>query len=88
MIYKFRAECQPDVDALTTLLGDKLINLQAAIEDPAHPDLVCTIEVVPTLTLESLKNTMAKVEDGYIMYETVALTDQYTGERNFEHRYV
>ena len=39
------------------------------------------------MSLEELRTNMGKVIDGHVMYQTVAIKDEYTGERDFSLNY-
>jgi hypothetical protein len=82
-VFKFRAECMRDV-------GEVLLRVHASevrIEAIAHdlPDVVATL-TAPRITgkpldLASFKAVLAEIADGRFMVETVALAEEYTGER-------
>lgn len=80
-IYCFRAECQPDVDELRSLLGgcfDKI----TIVNSPPFPDV--EVELETELSLEELRAVMRRVVDGHVMGQTVASRDEYTGERGYD----
>ena len=76
--YRFRAECQRDVDNLRDLLGVKIGKI-TMVQEPPFPDVEVGIET--GLSLEELVAAMRHVDDGHVMVETVAQADVYTGER-------
>ena len=80
--YKFRAECQPDIDALFELLpAENLLNWNVSPAFGAQfPDRVCEIEL-SGMMLDDLKKVIEKIPDGHVMLETVAELKDYTGER-------
>ena len=80
--YKFRAECQPDIDALFELIpSENIVTWTVSPEFSAqYPDRVCEIEL-SGMMLEDLKRLMRKIPDGHVMLETVAELKNYTGER-------
>jgi len=80
--YKFRAECQPDIDALFELLPpENVLWWQVSLAFGAQfPDRVCEIEL-SGMMLDDLKNVISKIPDGHVMLETVAELKDYTGER-------
>ncbi len=82
--YKFRSECQFDIDRLFELIpGDNLIWWKIEPEPGliGLPDRVCELEL-SGLMLDDLKEIMAKIEDGHVMLETVEELNDYTGDRN------
>jgi hypothetical protein len=80
-LYRFRAECQADVDELRRILGTKIDKI-TIVNSPPFPDVEVEIEV--KLALEVLQDAMRKVVDGHVMVQTVARNDEYTGERNYD----
>lgn len=80
-IYRFRAECQPDVDDLRSLLG-KGFDKITIINSPPFPDV--EVELETKLSLEELRAVMRRVVDGHVMVQTVAPLDEYTGERDYD----
>jgi hypothetical protein len=79
--YRFRAECQHDVDELRRILGGKFDRITIA-NTPPFPDVEVELEV--ELTLEELRDVMRGVVDGHVMLQTVAPYDEYTGERDYD----
>lgn len=79
--YRFRAECQRDVDELRRLLGLKFDRI-TIVNSPPFPDV--EVELKVELSLEQLRDIMRRVVDGHVMVQTVALYDEYTGERNYD----
>ena len=80
-IYRFRAECQPDVDNLRSLLGGHFDKI-TIINSPPFPDV--EVELETDLLLEELRAVMRRVVDGHVMVQTVASRDEYTGERDYD----
>ena len=78
--YQFRAECQSDVDVLFRRIYPKIKNAKFCQEFP-FPDV--DVEIETDLSLDDLRNEMRAVPDGYVMLETVAPSDEYTGERYY-----
>ncbi len=77
--YRFRAECRVDI----TKLQNRLPNLRYNLSIVPHAgvgDCEATLEIA--LPLEELRDVMRKVVDGHVMVQTLALTENYTGERN------
>lgn len=77
--YRFRAECQVNVDELRRLLGMEIGRI-TMIQEPPFPDV--EVELETKLTLKELRAAMLEVVDGHVMVETVATQEEYTGERN------
>jgi hypothetical protein len=80
-VYRFRAECQHDVDTLRCLLGLKVDKITMS-QEPPFPDVEVSLETA--LSLEELRDVMRRVVDGHVMVETVARGEAYTGERAYE----
>jgi hypothetical protein len=79
--YRFRAECQADVDKLRQILGTRLDKI-TIVNSPPFPDVEVEVEV--DLSLEELQATMRRVVDGHVMVQTVARNNEYTGERDYD----
>jgi hypothetical protein len=79
--FRFRAECQHDVDELRRLLGLE-INTITMTQSPPFPDV--EVELITGLSLEQIRDIMCRVDDGHVMVQTVAPSHDYTGERNYE----
>jgi CHAT domain len=80
-VYRFRAECQADVDELRRILGTKIDKI-TIVNSPPFPDVEIEVEV--DLSLEELRDTMRRVADGHVMVQTVARNSEYTGERDYD----
>lgn len=80
-VYRFRAECQVDVDKLRQILGRSIDKITIVNSSP-FPDVELEIEV--NLSLEELRDAMRQVVDGHVMVQTVARKEKYTGERNYD----
>jgi len=81
-VFKFRAECQPDVYALLPLVGKELVAFfMKPSDDGGFPDVDCVI-AVRSLDLESLRNLIRRVVNGHVMLETIQPSHLYTGERD------
>lgn len=78
--YRFRAECEIDVDELRKLMGRKCLKVEKEIN--YFPDTYANI--FTTLDIEELRHEMRQVEDGHVMLQTVALKNEYTGNRKYE----
>lgn len=79
-VFRFRAECEHDVDELRRILGNHVKKIAKVTESP-FPDT--DVEIHVDLSLEDLRDAMRKVTDGHVMVQTVAPEDEYTGERDY-----
>jgi len=84
-IYKFRAETREDVERLQELLDMsrvERIDVQSIVLQNGAwiPDVVVTI-TAPAMTLDDLRQAMARVPDGHVMWQTVQPAAKYDGER-------
>jgi hypothetical protein len=80
-VYRFRAECEHDVGELRRLLGAKLDKITIT-NSPPFPDVDVKLEI--GLSLDELRDVMRRVVDGHVMVQTVARSEEYTGERDYE----
>ena len=80
MVYRFRAECVPDVVRLLNILRNDVVELHMLQVNP-----VFSADVIVTLTIDlhltDVRTAMRKVVDSHVMVETLALAVDYTGER-------
>lgn len=76
MTYKFRAECVIDIKGLKPMV------FKSIVQDRRLPDVECVVEFDGTL--EELRDVLRGVPNGHVMVQTVALLEQYTGERDYE----
>jgi hypothetical protein len=81
MQYKFRAECQYDVDVFKYGNEHEISNLKIE-NDKDFPDVYVTFD--SDLPLEEIIYLMREVEDGHVMYQTLRPIQEYTGERNYD----
>src|SRR5205814_312092 len=79
--YRFRAECERDVAELRRLLGARLERIIVTSEPP-FPDV--EVELATGLSLEELRDAMRRIVDGHVMVQTVARSEEYTGERDYD----
>jgi hypothetical protein len=79
--YRFRAECQSDVNDLCRLLKAEPHTISTQLT-AGFPDVEA--ELVIGLSLEQLHELMRQVEDGHVMVQTVAPREAYTGKRNYD----
>ncbi len=78
--YKFRAECETDVNRLRKRIGTKCHRI---IKDIGmFPDT--EVDLYTTMSLDDVRNEMRKIPDGHVMLQTIALAENYTGERDEE----
>lgn len=84
MKYKFKAECQENVDELMNKLSDKQAVVDQIIPDEYLPDVEVLISL-GSLTLSELRDAMREVEDGHIMVQTLAPEESYTGKRDYRY---
>lgn len=88
--YTLRAECYYDLLILLRRLINISIKEDLAFQvrsfsvkaDDVLPD--CTLELETSYTLHRLRKIIAGILDGHVMLETIELTENYTGERNFD----
>jgi hypothetical protein len=79
-VYRFRAECEHDVNKLRWVLGLKVRRVTISIELP-FPD--AEVEIEADLPLEAVRDAMRQVVEGHVMVQTLARWDEYTGERDY-----
>ncbi len=79
-VYKFRAECEHDVNELRRILRYKFYTLTKTIH-PYLPDTI--VELATSYTLQELQDYIREITDGHVMLQTIALKEDYTGERNY-----
>ena len=79
--YKLRAEFESDIDKLVKTLGVNCLKVHKVIPDPRIPD--ADANLLTTLELDQLRDEIRKVDDSHIMLQSVALKDDYTGERYY-----
>jgi hypothetical protein len=76
--YRFRAECQHDVEQLREILGLRIKKITLIVEPP-FPDV--DTEIITGLPLEEIRKAMLQIEDSHVMVETVSISEEYTGLR-------
>lgn len=85
MNYKFRAECQSDIERFLTLTV--LIGMRSSIkritthQSGGLPDVDCELETTDDLTLAKLVAALALLEDGHVMAQTINTAEKYNGKR-------
>jgi hypothetical protein len=81
--YKFRTEIWQQAEALQDLLGGYAHNWQ--IENWIHQGVkmqAITVSFDSVFSLEDIRQLIHKIEGGDVMLQTVALAENYTGERD------
>ena len=85
-VFKFRAECMRDVGKVLLRVHARKIEIDS--NDHAAEVVTtitgATIGAGEPLDLASFKAVLAEIADGHVMVETLALADEYTGERTCE----
>lgn len=80
--FKMRAECQTDLGKfLSEIPVNSFRAEQITFKGVALPDMVA--EFTSPWELDAIKDAMAKIPDGHVMFETIAPFSEYTGERTF-----
>ena len=85
--YKFRAECDLDVMKFALkfnqngkgLIKDMQIVRQKIYDTIPIPDVEVTFQ--SSVPIDHIKQVMAMVEDGHVMYQTLKPEAEYTGKR-------
>lgn len=80
--YRFRAECTVDIGRLVSEVDFQFRQLE--IESGSEPlgDPVCSFS--SSLSLDEVRQIMWRVVDGHVMAQTVALAEDFTGQRDYE----
>ncbi len=76
--YRMRAECMLDV-ARFMLQAEGQMSQCLANRITMFPDVIVDFKTL--LSLKSIKNILKSVVDGHVMLQTVALKEEYTGNR-------
>jgi hypothetical protein len=81
--FKLRSECYHDIDLFVRALVARLGQLKftAEIADRPLPMFDMTLEFETKLGMNDIKEILKEVPDSHVMLETLALADEYTGER-------
>lgn len=83
--FTFRAECNGDIEALSRFIPEqRVVERKVETFDDGTPDRFCHL-TLRGISLPALKRWMNMVRDGHVMVETVAPSDEYTGERSSRH---
>lgn len=81
-IYRFRAECLQDVvEFLNGSIKRIGFNRYVLIQERGHPDV--EVELDAEVPIEELRDELRKVEDGHVMVQTIALKEDYSGNRDY-----
>ena len=82
-VYKFRAECDADVDNLMRLLIEAGYITSCLInkEDITVPDI--EVSLISEISIDDLRYYMKQIEDSHVMIQTLNTCDKYTGERDY-----
>lgn len=75
MNYKCRAECIADA----VLAIDLIRPTRYVLESSHPPDAVLTFE--STKTMDDIVHALKSLPEGHVMWQTVALEEEYTGVR-------
>ena len=78
--FKFRAECETDVNKLRKRMVVKCLKIVKEIGQ--FPDTL--VDLYTNMSLDDLRNEIRSIEDGHVMLQTIALEKDYTGERDYE----
>lgn len=79
-IYRFRAECESDVNLVLKALKGNVVSITRSQE--SFPDI--KVKIVTDLSLDEILKTMRTIEDAHVMIQTIAHHLDYTGNRNNE----
>ena len=89
--YKLRSETYNDVDGFITYMKEvKLVPMENVIIDKQYltinkdikipiPD--CELTFTTNISINEIKRLLRCFPDTHVMYQTLALIDEYTGER-------
>ena len=78
--YKFRAECEHDVNELIKILNPNIKEITKTKQAP-FPDV--DVKMCAYLSLKEIQAAIKDIEDGHVMLETLELIHDYTGERKY-----
>ena len=79
-VYRFRAECESDVNSVLKALKENVVSITKSQE--SIPDM--NVRVVTDLSLDEIRERMRTIEDSHVMIQTIAHHLDYTGNRNYE----
>lgn len=79
-LYRFRAECESDVDLLQKILKEDAVSISKSRQ--CFPDV--EVKLVTALTLEEIQQRMRAIEDSHVMLQTITHHLDYTGDRNYD----
>lgn len=78
--YKMRAEMESDILKFVLKAKDRNILITFRIVGKTDP----RVTFKTTKSLQEIRNIIKTIKDGHVMYETVKLLKEYTGERNMD----
>jgi hypothetical protein len=81
MKFKFRAECEADLEQLMATAGTSITILQVS-QAAGFPDVDVVIET--DIRYTDLCDILRAVPDGHVMLQTLWTEREYTGERNYD----
>jgi len=87
-VFKFRAECMRGVGNVLLRVNARKIEIESTEQagDVVTTITGATIGAGKALDLASFKAVLAEIVDGHLIVETLALADEYTGERTASQR--
>ena len=77
-IYRFRAECESDVNSVLKALKGNVVSITQSKE--SFPDV--NVRLITDLSLNEIRERMRTIEDAHVMIQTIAHHMDYTGNRN------
>lgn len=80
-LFKFRAECLPDVLNFFEAARHTGKYFGYRFENDGLPDV--DVELLSTATKDEIETIMKTVEDGHVMLDTIEPIHEYTGERKY-----
>ena len=78
--FKLRAECVQDVLQLRERLGVSCPKM--VLELGLFPDTI--VDLCTWMNLDEVRKEIRMIEDGHVMLQTLALEQEYTGERDYD----
>lgn len=79
VVYRFRAECQCDVDSVISRGWFQEVSVE---QDPDFPDV--EVRMRSHHDLGKVRELLSSLEDGHVMVQTVNTAGEYTGERDYD----
>jgi hypothetical protein len=79
--YKLRAECSYDIVLFLQKAHGPMLGFKMEGDTELYmPDVEFEFETI--LTIERILDILKDIDDSHVMYETVQLLEQYTGDRD------